>query len=69
MQAGSLRYFPRGNEVRVDAERGNEVNYERVQVCNLNPTFDKINIAKPSARILKGFTSEMYWDYCALCGR
>ena len=30
-----------------------------------NP-FDKINIAKASARILKGFTSEMYWDYCAL---
>ncbi len=31
-------------------------------------TFYKINIADPSARIIKGFISGIYWDYCALCG-
>ena len=38
----------------------------RVQVCNLNPVFDKINDAKPLTRISKGFTAEMYWGNSAL---
>mgnify|MGYP001573044900 CR=1 FL=1 len=36
--------------------------HERVQVCNLNPTFDRINDAKPLIKISKGFTLGIYWN-------